>query len=319
MKKVAVGIDIGGTNTKFGVVDRDGNVLFRDRIKTTGHNSFETYFEILCRNIKTGLESLEFEHELMGVGVGAPNGNYYRGTIENAPNLPWHFKIELAKILNEQFDTLALVTNDANAAAIGEMVYGGAKDMKDFIVITLGTGLGSGIVANGELINGHDGYAGELGHVLAKHKGRQCACGKQGCLETYVSATGIKRTVYKFLADDLRPSVLRDVSFNELSTKMISEAALNGDVIAQRSFEYTGEILGMRLADAVAHTSPEAIFLFGGLAKAKELIFEPTKRHMEANLLSFYRNHVKIMPSQLGDETAPILGSSSLIWKKLEQ
>ncbi|MDH5380673.1 MAG: ROK family protein [Cyclobacteriaceae bacterium] len=319
MKKLAVGIDIGGTNTKYGIADREGNVYYNSRISTTGHKDFETYFDFLCSEIKKALESLTFQYELVGLGVGAPNGNFYTGTIENAPNLPWKVKIPLSKLLYEKFNVRSIVTNDANAAAIGEMVYGGAKGMRDFIVITLGTGLGSGIVANGELINGHDGYAGELGHVNVKVNGRLCGCGKRGCLETYVSATGINRTVFKLLADELAPSSLRGISFNDLSTKMISDAAAKEDKIAIKAFEYTGKILGRKLADTIVHTSPEAIFIFGGLANARELIFEPTIRHMEANLMSFYQNKVKILPSKLGDETAPILGASSLIWNDLQE
>ncbi|MDH5397904.1 MAG: ROK family protein [Cyclobacteriaceae bacterium] len=319
MQKLVIGIDIGGTSTKFGLAARDGRVIYNSRISTTGHDSFETYFDILTGEIEQAIQSLGNEAEILGAGVGAPNGNIYTGTIENAPNLPWKYQLPIAKLLQDKFNIPAMLTNDANAAAIGEMVYGGAKGMRDFVVITLGTGLGSGIVANGSVVYGHDGYAAEMGHVTVRNNGRQCACGKKGCLETYVSATGLKRTLYKLMADEVADSGLRDISYNDLSTTAISDAALNGDPIALKAFEYTGKILGRELANTVAYTSPAAIFLFGGLAKAEDLIFDPTKKHMEDNLLSFYKGKVKILPSGLGDENAPILGASSLIWKHLEE
>lgn len=318
MKNLVIGVDIGGTNTKYGIADREGIVYFHGRIGTFGHDNLDAFFDALIKDIKDGIDNLNFDFQIKGVGVGAPNGNYYTGTIENAPNLPWKFQIPITEILSERLGVQAILTNDANAAAIGEMVYGGAKGMKDFIVITLGTGLGSGFVANGHVIYGHDGYAGELGHITVKENGRQCGCGKRGCMETYVSATGIRRTVYKLLADHIDKSELQNVSFNELSTIMITEAALRGDAIALEAFDYTGKILGFNLANTVAHTSPEAIFIFGGLAKAEKLIFDPAKKYMEENLLSFYKNKVKILPSELPDESAPILGASSLIWKHLE-
>ena len=319
MRNLAIGIDIGGTNTKFGLADRDGNVFENSRIKTTGHADFDAYFAALVEAIRERIDKLEGDVNLVGIGVGAPNSNFYTGTIENAANLPWKHRIPLAEILAEEFGIECVITNDANAAAIGEMVYGGAKEMKDFLVITLGTGLGGGIISNGKIINGHDGYAGELGHITVNYGGRQCGCGRKGCLETYVSATGIRRTVYKLLADHTEESELRGIAFNELSTETISEAAEKGDIVAKAAFEYTGKVLGRALANSVAHTSPEAIFIFGGLAKAGELILEPTKLHMEKNLLSFYQNKVKVLPSGLGDENAPILGASSLIWNYLEE
>ncbi|MDH5604286.1 MAG: ROK family protein [Cyclobacteriaceae bacterium] len=319
MKKLAIGIDIGGTNTKFGCADREGNVFFQDSILTTGHKDFNAYVHQLSSSIHQKISTLEGNPEIIGIGVGAPNGNIYTGTIEDAPNLPWKTKIPLVNILEKEFKLPVILTNDANAAAIGEQVYGGAKDMKDFVVITLGTGLGSGIVANGQLVYGHDGYAGELGHVNVKPNGRQCGCGKRGCLETYASATGIQRTIYKLLADYNTESELRDISFNALNTKMISDAAKRGDKIALQAFEYTGEILGRKLADTVVHTSPEAFFIFGGLANAGSLIINPTKQAMEDNLMSFYRNKIKIIPSGLDGAKAAILGASSLIWKKYEE
>jgi glucokinase len=316
MKKVTLGIDIGGTGTKYGVVDIDGNVLSQGSISSQSHEHFTDFIKALAKAVEADMDTEN--HELVGVGVGAPNGNYYRGTIEFAPNLRWKGVLPLGQSLEDIFHVPVVVTNDANAAAVGEMIFGGAKNMKDFIVITLGTGLGAGIVCNSELVNGFDGFAGELGHLTIHHgQGRNCQCGRKGCLETYVSATGIKRTVYKLIADHQEDSELRGISFNDLSTKMITEFALKGDIIAQKAFEYTGRILGTKLADTVNHTNPEAIFLFGGLSLAGDLIFEPTIKHMEKNLMSIYQNKVKVLPSQLQNQSAPIIGASSLVWNKL--
>lgn len=319
MKEVTVGVDIGGTNTKFGIVDREGNVLFQDSISTQGYEEFRDYLKGLSQALRKGLQEADTAYKLLGIGVGAANGNYYKGTIEHATNLKWKGIIPLAEMLREEFDVPALVTNDANAAAVGEMVYGAAKGLKDFIVITLGTGLGSGLVSNGQLINGKHGIAGELGHTTVNYAGRYCNCGKRGCLETYVSATGIKRSVYKLLADHLEPSELRGISFDNLNTKMITDAARRGDLVAQEAFEYTGRILGTKLAETVVHTDPEAIFLFGGLSLAGDLIFKPTIKHMEANLMPVFRGKVKVLPSGLQNQAAPILGASSLVWNYLEE
>jgi glucokinase len=264
------------------------------------------------------MDGVQGEYKMYGIGVGAANGNYYKGTIERATNLPWKGIIPVADMFKDEFDLPAIITNDANAAAVGELVYGAAKGMKDFIVVTLGTGLGSGFVANGQLLNGKHGIAGELGHTSVNPAGRFCNCGKRGCLETYVSATGIKRTVYKLLADHLEPSELRGISFDNLNTKMITECAIRGDVVALAAFEYTGRILGMKLAETVVHTDPEAIFLFGGLSLAGDLIFKPTIRHMEANLMPLFRGKVKVLPSALQNQAAPILGASSLVWNYLD-
>jgi glucokinase len=319
MKDITAGIDIGGTNTKFGIVDREGNVLFQNSISTQKFNEFNDYFRQVANELHSSLVTLGADHKLLGIGVGAANGNYYKGTIEHATNLKWKGIIPLADMLTKEFGVPALVTNDANAAAVGEMVYGAAKELKDFIVITLGTGLGSGIVSNGQLINGKHGIAGELGHTTVNYAGRYCNCGKRGCLETYVSATGIKRSVYKLLADHLEPSELRGVSFDNLNTKMITEAALRGDIVAREAFEYTGRILGTKLAETVVHTDPETIFLFGGLSLAGDLIFKPTIKHMEANLMPIFRGKVKVLPSKLQNQAAPILGASSLVWDYLEK
>jgi len=318
MSELTAGVDIGGTNTKFGLVDRVGNVLFQSSISTQTYDEFTDYLKALSAELRQGLKSIEGNHTLLGIGVGAANGNYYKGTIEHATNLKWKGIIPLAEMLQQEFNVPALVTNDANAAAVGEMVYGAAKDLKDFIVITLGTGLGSGIVCNGQLVNGSHGIAGELGHTTVNYAGRYCNCGKRGCLETYVSATGIKRTVYKLLADHLEPSELRGISFDNLSTKMITECAQRGDIVARAAFEYTGRILGTKLAETVVHTDPEAIFLFGGLSLAGDLIFKPTIKHMEINLMPVFRGKVKILPSGLQNQAAPILGASSLVWNHLD-
>ncbi len=320
MKKVVIGIDIGGTFTKYGLVERDGNCIAEDFISTDVYKEFGAYLENLHSVIENTILSINDEIKVMGVGIGAPNGNYYRGTIEHPPNLNWKGIIPVVNSLKAYFKDIPIVlTNDANAAAIGEMNYGGANGMKDFIVITLGTGLGSGIVVNGSIVYGHDGFAGELGHVNVKLEGRQCGCGKSGCLETYVSATGIKRTTFKLIADRNVSSELKSISYEDMTSKMIYEAARKGDPIALEAFEYTGRILGAKLADAVGHTSPEAIFLLGGLAKAKEFIINPTKKYMEENLLPIYRNKVKILPSSLQDTNAGILGASALAWNELDK
>ena len=320
-KKVAVGVDIGGTNTVFGIIDREGKCLISNSISTKQHGEILDFIECLTREIKNMLSELNEDVEVQGVGIGAPMGNYFKGTIEQSAGLPWKGIINFIEIFKSYYNVPAFLTNDANLAALGEMVYGGAKHMKDFIVITLGTGLGSGFVVNGQVIYGHDGFAGELGHVFVNcaETGRECGCGRKGCLETHVSATGIKRTVYRLLADLLSDSELRDVSFNNLTAKMIYEAAKRGDKIALAAFEHTGKVLGMKLADAITHTSPEAIFLFGGLAMAGDFIFEPTRRHLEKNLLPIYKGKVNLLPSALTENAnnAAILGASALVWNEL--
>lgn len=317
-REVAIGIDIGGTNTAFGVVDREGNLLAEGNIPTAGYAEPEPYAAAVHDQLEAIMRTVP-DVTLRGVGIGAPNGNYYNGTIEFAPNLRWRGVIRIADLFRKHYPLPVKVTNDANAAAIGEMVYGGARGMRDFIVITLGTGLGSGIVANGELIYGHDGFAGELGHTIVDPNGRQCACGRRGCLETYASAPGIKRTVFTLLAERTEESTMRSISFNDLTAAMISRFAAEGDPIACAAFEYTGRILGLKLADAVAHTSPEAIFLFGGLANAGELIFEPTRRWMEEYLLKIFQKKVKILPSGLQGKNVAVLGASALLWNELDK
>jgi len=317
MKNVAVGIDIGGTFTKYGIVDSEGDCLISGSISTTEVTELDKYLVFLKQTIEEAISKIDEDVTIKGIGIGAPNGNFYKGTIEYAPNLAWKGIIPFVQEFKKHYDLPMFLTNDANAAAIGEMVYGGAKSMKNFIIITLGTGLGSGLVVNGELVYGHDGFAGELGHLTIVPGGRMCATGRRGSMETYVSAPGIKRTVFELLADSLEDSEFRDVTFNNLTAMMISDAAKRGDKIAIEAFEKTGRYLGETLADTVAHTSPEAIFLFGGLANAGELIIEPTKRHLENNLLKIFQNKVKILPSKLTETNAAVMGASALVWKEL--
>ncbi len=319
MKKVSIGIDIGGTNTIMGIVDEKGEIIARHSILSETASDYSIFMGKLGDAIELMIEDCNEEVQITGIGVGAPNGNFYNGTIEFAPNLNFEGVVPIVEFLKSRFAyDVIILTNDANAAAMGEMFFGGAKGMKDFIMMTLGTGVGSGIVANGAMVYGHDGFAGEIGHTIVDPGGRQCGCGRKGCLETYTSAPGIKRTVFELLATMNEPSKLRDISFNELSAKMIDTEARNGDIIALEAFDYTGDLLGLKLADAVAHTSPEAIFLFGGLAQAGDLLFEPVKNYFEEYLLPIYKNKVKILPSELPPGDAAILGSSALVWKELK-
>ena len=315
MKEVAIGIDIGGTNTKVGLVDEQGEILAENSIKTLAN--LNKYLENLTAEIHRLTKETPGEFKVHGVGIGAPNANYNKGTIENAPNLKWGDMVYFVDLFEQHHHYPIYFTNDANAATVGEMVYGDAKGMKDFMVLTLGTGLGSGIVANGQLIIGHNGFAGEFGHTLVNVNGRSCGCGRKGCLETYVSATGIKRTVYKILADSRDHSELRSISFDDLSSRMITEAALRGDKVALEAFSYTGRVLGHKLADAVVHTDPEAIFLFGGLVKAGECLMGPTLENFEKNVMKTYKGKVKILPSGLLDKNAAVLGSAALVWHKV--
>ena len=319
MKKVTLGIDIGGTNTKYGFVDKDGKIYCESSISTTtpGEN-FENYLDNLHREVTNALKNCPEKLELIGVGVGAPNGNYFNGCIEFAVNLPWKGITRIVSLMEEKFGVPAVLTNDANAAAMGEMLFGTAKGMKDFIVITLGTGVGSGIVIGGNMVYGHDGFAGELGHVVIKEGGRECGCGRHGCLETYCSANGIRRTVFEMLANRTNPSVLRGISYDDLTSARIYEAAMEGDHIAREAFRYTGRILGRALADFVTFSSPEAIILFGGLAKAGELIRQPTEEAMEESMLHCFKNKVKVLLSCLDEGNVAILGAGALSWNELE-
>jgi len=317
MKNLTLGIDIGGTNTAFGFVDREGNCLISASIPTKGFLKFEDYLDSLCSSINETKDNCPEKFNLVGIGVGAPNANYYKGTIEYAPNLDWKGIIPFVKLMKTYFNLPIALTNDANAAAIGEMIYGAAKGFKDFIVITLGTGLGSGVVVNNELVYGHDGFAGELGHVNLFPNGRECGCGRLGCLETYVSATGIIRTVYELLSIRSGGSVFRSISYKDISASDVYEAAIKGDSIAIEAFETTGKYLGTKLSDFVAFSSPEAIILFGGLAKAGSLIFNPTYKAMEDHMMNIFKNKVKLIPSGLESGNSAILGASALAWKEL--
>lgn len=313
---LVIGIDIGGTGTKFGIVDRVGNVLFGSEMSSRNHNEVEPYIDELYNNLSSLITKAGGVGRIKGIGVGAPNGNFYTGTVEYAPNLPWKGIIPMAKLIEDKFKLPVRLTNDANAAAIGEMMYGAAQGMKDFIMVTLGTGVGSGFVANGQLIYGHDGFAGELGHTIIIPDGRMHeGTGKKGSLESYASATGVTLTALELLEKSNKPSVLRKVPKAKMNSKAVYDAAIEGDVLAKEIFEYTGRILGIALANAVMISSPEAIVLFGGLTKAGELILRPTREHMEANLIQVFQNKVKILVSHLKESDAAILGASALAWE----
>ncbi|HAF28497.1 MAG TPA: glucokinase [Bacteroidales bacterium] len=315
MQKLAIGIDIGGTNISYGVVTEDGVVKLKESFPIKEFTDVNVFVDYLAERLKISLTGLSTEFQLMGVGIGAPNGNYYKGTIEFAPNLPWKGKVPLADLLSKKIGLPVKLTNDANAAAMGEMIYGNAKYLKDFIMITLGTGLGSGFVANGKMILGHDGFAGELGHAIFDPNGRMCNCGRKGCLETYASASGIVRTVKEFLAESDEPSVLRHIAIDDISSEMIYKASLERDPIALKAFDYTAYVLGIMLANAVAITSPEVIFLFGGLANAGDRLFKPVKRYMNEHLLEIYKDKIELKPSGLSENDAAILGAAALIWE----
>ena len=314
--EVTLGIDVGGTNTAFGFVDVNGKCVAESSIQTKALNSAADLFSRLHPEVEKLYQTISDKYLLKGIGVGAPNANYYRGTVENPPNLKWGV-VNVVEILKQYYDVPVAITNDANASAIGEMLFGAAKGMKDVIVITLGTGLGSGVVVDGKLVYGSDGFAGEIGHTVYDPNGRQCGCGKKGCLETYASATGIKRTVMELLATSNEDSALRNVNYNDLDSKMIYTSALAGDKLAKEAFEITGKILGLKLADAVAVTSPEAIILFGGLALAGDMIINPTKKSLEENLFHVFRNKVKVLPSGLPEGNSAVLGSAALIWNEI--
>lgn len=325
MKMFSVGIDIGGTNTAIGIVDEAGNVVVKGGVDTPSHGDAERYVKEMGASVKDMAKKLKLtnpDSEIMGIGIGAPNGNYYSGTIEYAPNLSFKGIVHLVELMRAEFPEYKYValTNDANAAAIGEMVYGGAKGMKNFVMYTLGTGVGSGVVVNGDLVYGHDGFAGECGHTTLIPDGRVCGCGAHGHLEAYCSAPGMKRTAFELLAYyNAGDSLLADKSFNELSSKMIYEAAVKGDKVALEVFEKTGQYLGQGLADTVHHLSPEAIFLFGGPTAAGDYIFKPLRESLEAHLLPIFKNKIKILPSELSAGDAAIVGASALVWKEQDK
>ena len=316
-EQLVIGIDIGGQTTKCGVVDARGDVLSQNVVRSDSHTDVKPYIDELAVALKKLIADADAEGSVRGIGVGAPNANYYTGEIENAVNLTWGVQghIPFAKMLSEAMDGLPVaLTNDANAAAMGEMTYGAAKGMKNFIMITLGTGVGSGIVIDGKMVYGHDGFAGELGHTcMVRHNGRQCNCGKTGCLEAYCSAIGVARTAREWLDMSDEPSELR--SLDKISSKDVFDAAKNGDKLALKIFDYTGTLLGQAFADFIQFSSPEAIVLFGGLARAKEFLTDPIQKAMNANVLPLWKNKVRLVYSQLKESDAAILGASALAWE----
>ena len=315
-KPYVIGIDMGGTNTVFGIVDARGTVIASNSIKTRKHNDINAYIDELYTETMRLLETHDAVDKIHGIGVGAPMANYFTGTIEDGANLPWPSPIPLAKLISDKFGIPTAITNDANAAAIGEMTYGVARGLKDFIMITLGTGVGSGIIVNGQLVYGHDGFAGELGHIIVKHtNGRHCGCGRNGCLETYCSATGVARSAREFLEIREDPSILRDLDFDSITSKDVYDAAVAGDKLALDIFEFTGKVLGEALADFTVFSSPQAFVLFGGLAKSGEYLLRPVREHMEKNMLSIYKGKVKVLLSELKEADAAVLGASALGWE----
>ncbi len=315
-KRFAVGIDIGGTTTKFGIVNDKGEILMQDRIPSNEHDIVEDFIEDLHKKLMPMIEKAGQVSDFSGIGIGAPNGNIYTGTIEYAPNLKWKGIIPLADLIEKKFALPTRLTNDANAAAMGEMMYGACKGMKHFITITLGTGVGSGIVIDGKIVVGHDGFAGELGHTIIRPGGRlHKSTGMRGSLESYASATGVRETAIEMLTTHPEEaSLLRNYSINDLTSETVYECAIQGDNIANNIFEFTGQILGESLANFIMFSSPEAIVLFGGLTKAGNLLLNPTRKHMEMNLLPIFQNKVKLVFSELKEADAAILGASALVW-----
>ncbi|HZH96258.1 MAG TPA: ROK family protein [Flavisolibacter sp.] len=317
--ELAVGIDIGGTNTKWGIVNHRGQIIEKGELRTDSHPTIETFIGKLHATLQPVIEAQEGHSTIKGIGIGAPNGNYYSGTIEYAPNLHWKGIIPVTKLITAKFHLPASLTNDANAAAVGEMMYGAARGMKDFIMITLGTGVGSGIVANGQLIYGHDGFAGELGHTTIRPGGRKhWGTGMEGSLEAYCSATGIVLTAKEMLEESSKKSLLRNFPLDEVNAKKVYDCAMEGDELSVEVYRYTGQILGEALANFVMFSSPEAVVLFGGVIKAGDLLMGPTKEHMEKNLLPIFQDKVKLIFSELKEADAAILGASALVWELKE-
>lgn len=316
-KPYVVGMDIGGTNTVFGVVDRKGNILDSKSIKTGSYEQVEDYVNAVCNELIPLINKHGGKENFRGIGIGAPNANFYKGTIEQAPNLPWKGIIPLADLFCKQTGIPTALTNDANAAALGEMTYGAAKGMKNFIMLTLGTGVGSGIVINGQMVYGHDGFAGELGHVCVDNspEARTCGCGHKGCLEAYCSATGVARTAREILKESKQPSLLRDIAPEEITSKNVFDAALKGDQTAIDIFQQTGEILGKAIAGFIAFSSPEAVILFGGLTKAGDFLLKPLQESIDQNVFPIFRGKTKLILSKLKDAEAAVLGASALGWE----
>ena len=320
MKPYVIGLDLGGTNSVFGIVDARGEIKATTAIKTGGYDNVDDYVKAATEALMPVIDTVGGLDKIKAMGIGAPNGNYYNGTIEFAPNLPWAHDgvVPLADLFSKALGGIPVaLTNDANAAALGEMTYGVARGMKDFIMITLGTGVGSGIVVNGQMVYGHDGFAGELGHVIMKrNNGRMCGCGRTGCLETYASATGVARTAREFLESRAgEPSILRALDIDSITSKDVYDAAIAGDKMAKDIFEFTGNILGEALADFISFSSPEAIVLFGGLAKSGDLLMKPLKESMEKNTMPVFKGKVKLLLSELKESDAAVLGASALGWE----
>ncbi len=311
-----MGIDIGGTNTVFGIVDTRGMVIASGSIKTAKHNNVEDYINELYTEASRLIEANDAIGKIHGIGIGAPNANYFTGIIEDGVNLPWPTPLPLARLVEEKFGIPVAITNDANAAAIGEMTYGAARGIKDFIMITLGTGVGSGIVINGQVVYGHDGFAGELGHMIVKrNNGRLCGCGRTGCLEAYCSATGVARTAREFLEIRTEPSLLRNLDIDQITSKDVYDAAVNGDKLAKDIFDYTGTILGEAFCDMMVFSSPAAFILFGGLAKSGDLLLKPLRAAMERNMMTCFKGKAKVLLSELKEADAAVLGASALGWE----
>lgn len=319
-KKLVIGIDVGGTNTEIGIVDENGNILLSNLISTKDTENFNEFIQLLSNNIYSLSDKTNvIKEQIKGIGIGAPNGNYYTGTVEFAPNLIWKGVLPFVSELKNATSLNVVMTNDANAAAIGEGIYGGAKAMKHYAVITLGTGLGSGIVCDGKLLYGHDGFAGELGHVIVQEEsGRKCGCGRCGCLETYVSATGIVKTAIEFINKNSYPSILRKISSDEITSLDIAIAANQNDKIAQMCFDFTAKKLAIALANLTAITSPEAIFVSGGLAKSGDILFKPLGNYYDQYVLSIFKGKTKILPSQLNDSNIGMLGAAALAFSEFE-
>ncbi len=319
MKKYSIGIDIGGTNTVLGLVDEDGNVLETVSISTKDFDVAEIYLDEITRNIILLIDNCDNKEAIKGIGIGAPNGNYYNGTIEYAPNLnfkgiiPVKIYIE-SKLREKGYKLTVIITNDANAAAIGEMIYGGAKGLKNFFMITLGTGVGSGIVVDGKLVYGYDGFAGEIGHTIVQPEGRLCGCGRRGCVETYSSVTGIRKTAIELMENTKTPSLLRMLPEEEIGGKTIYDAAIKGDELALKCFDITAKMLAIGMANAVAITSPEKIFLFGGLTKSGDLLMTPLKKYFEESLFVVFQNKIELKLSQLNENNVAILGAAALVF-----
>ena len=315
-KPYVIGIDMGGTNTAFGIVDARGTVIASSSIKTGKHSKIEDYIDELYQELHRLIVANDAEGKINGIGIGAPNANYFTGVIEDGVNLPWPTPIPLADLITKKFGIPCLITNDANAAAIGEMTYGAARGLKDFIMITLGTGVGSGIVVNGQMVYGHDGFAGELGHVIMKrNNGRVCGCGRTGCLEAYCSATGVARTAREFLEIRDDESLLRDYDIESITSKDVYDCAVKGDKLAIDIFNYTGTILGEALADFVTFSSPEAFVIFGGLTKSGDYIMNPIREAFDKNIMKVFKGKVKILISELKESDAAVLGASALGWE----